>query len=194
MLLTSCTFEDVRLGFRGGQGWHCTCMLAQAALFVEAGVTKIRLTGGEPTLRKDIVELTSVLSALPGCQVGTIRIPETRTHRVIHILDWDRSAMDMLASTRRAAIVWAQQLTPQLDPAWSCFDLWYKAAVLCGMWPFRDPGLSPDPGVACNLRGVAVRQVCSVRLRPASWCPAGSGHHNEWHRAAAEAAQLAGSR
>ena len=27
---------------------------------------KIRLTGGEPTLRRDIVELTSQLHALPG--------------------------------------------------------------------------------------------------------------------------------
>lgn len=39
----------------------------QAALFVDAGISKIRLTGGEPTLRRDIVELTGALSALPGC-------------------------------------------------------------------------------------------------------------------------------
>ena len=38
----------------------------QARLFAEAGVTKIRLTGGEPTLRKDIVPLTAALSGLPG--------------------------------------------------------------------------------------------------------------------------------
>lgn len=40
--------------------------LAQARLFVAAGVDKIRLTGGEPTLRKDLVEITAALSALPG--------------------------------------------------------------------------------------------------------------------------------
>jgi len=34
---------------------------------VDAGISKIRLTGGEPTLRRDIVELTGALSALPGC-------------------------------------------------------------------------------------------------------------------------------
>lgn len=38
----------------------------QARLFVEAGVDKIRLTGGEPTLRSDIVDLTAQLHALPG--------------------------------------------------------------------------------------------------------------------------------
>ena len=38
----------------------------QAWLFVQAGVDKIRLTGGEPTLRPDIVSLTEQLHALPG--------------------------------------------------------------------------------------------------------------------------------
>lgn len=33
---------------------------------MRAGVTKIRLTGGEPTLRRDIVSLASNLNALPG--------------------------------------------------------------------------------------------------------------------------------
>lgn len=39
-------------------------LVAQA--FVELGVEKIRLTGGEPLVRNGIVELTSNLSALPG--------------------------------------------------------------------------------------------------------------------------------
>ncbi len=43
-------------------------MLGQAKLFAEAGVVKIRLTGGEPTLRRDIVDLTARLNALPGVQ------------------------------------------------------------------------------------------------------------------------------
>ena len=41
-------------------------MERQAWLFADAGVTKIRLTGGEPTLRQDIVPLTAALAALPG--------------------------------------------------------------------------------------------------------------------------------
>lgn len=41
-------------------------VLRLARLFVEAGVDKIRLTGGEPTLRRDIVELCKALSHLPG--------------------------------------------------------------------------------------------------------------------------------
>jgi cyclic pyranopterin phosphate synthase len=36
------------------------------SLFVAAGVTKIRLTGGEPTVRKDIEAIVERLGALPG--------------------------------------------------------------------------------------------------------------------------------
>ncbi len=39
---------------------------AQARLFAAAGVTKIRLTGGEPTIRRDIVQLAEGLAGLPG--------------------------------------------------------------------------------------------------------------------------------
>ena len=38
----------------------------QASLFVGAGVDKIRLTGGEPTLRPDLVSIVRQLHALPG--------------------------------------------------------------------------------------------------------------------------------
>jgi molybdenum cofactor biosynthesis protein A len=37
-----------------------------AGVFTSAGVTKIRLTGGEPTLRRDLGEVVARLSALPG--------------------------------------------------------------------------------------------------------------------------------
>ena len=35
-------------------------------LFAELGVTKVRLTGGEPLLRKDILDLTKMLGEIPG--------------------------------------------------------------------------------------------------------------------------------
>jgi cyclic pyranopterin phosphate synthase len=35
-------------------------------LFTELGVTKVRLTGGEPLLRKDILDLTKMLGQIPG--------------------------------------------------------------------------------------------------------------------------------
>lgn len=63
--------------------------LVQSRLFVEGGVNKIRLTGGEPTLRRDIVDLTKELNALPGLQAIGIttngialrrKLPELQAH------------------------------------------------------------------------------------------------------------------
>jgi GTP 3',8-cyclase len=38
----------------------------QARIFVAEGVDKVRLTGGEPTLRKDLQAIAEELGALPG--------------------------------------------------------------------------------------------------------------------------------
>jgi cyclic pyranopterin phosphate synthase len=40
----------------------------QARIFVAEGVTKVRLTGGEPTVRGDLADIACQLSALPGLQ------------------------------------------------------------------------------------------------------------------------------
>ena len=40
-------------------------------LFAKAGITKVRLTGGEPTLRKDLSDIVSKIAAVPGIrQIG----------------------------------------------------------------------------------------------------------------------------
>ena len=39
-----------------------------AGLFMQLGVTKIRITGGEPLLRRDAIEIVGSLSGLPGLQ------------------------------------------------------------------------------------------------------------------------------
>ena len=41
-------------------------VLAACSALVHLGVTKIRLTGGEPTLRPDVIEISAALGALPG--------------------------------------------------------------------------------------------------------------------------------
>ena len=37
-------------------------------LFAKAGVTKVRLTGGEPTIRKDLLDIVRRISSVPGIQ------------------------------------------------------------------------------------------------------------------------------
>jgi GTP 3',8-cyclase len=55
-----------------------------ARLFVMEGVTKIRLTGGEPLVRKDAAKIIESLSALPVELVMTTNA--TRIHEFIHTL------------------------------------------------------------------------------------------------------------
>jgi cyclic pyranopterin phosphate synthase len=43
-----------------------------ASAFVELGIRKIRLTGGEPLIRRDIIKLVSALNALPGLDEVTM--------------------------------------------------------------------------------------------------------------------------
>ena len=43
-----------------------------ASAFVELGVRKIRLTGGEPLIRRDIIKLVSAVSVLPGLDEVTM--------------------------------------------------------------------------------------------------------------------------
>ena len=41
-----------------------------ARIFVDRGVRKLRLTGGEPLLRRDLPELVRMLSAIPGIDLA----------------------------------------------------------------------------------------------------------------------------
>jgi cyclic pyranopterin phosphate synthase len=56
-----------------------------ATLFVEQGVTKIRLTGGEPLVRKDAAEIILALSKLPVTL--TLTTNGTRLHEFIEVLE-----------------------------------------------------------------------------------------------------------
>ena len=43
-------------------------LLRLARIFAELGMVKIRLTGGEPTVRADVVDLVREMAALPGIE------------------------------------------------------------------------------------------------------------------------------
>src|SRR3982751_1040362 len=55
-----------------------------AKIFVEEGVTKIRLTGGEPLVRKDAAKIILSLSELPV--ELTLTTNATRLHEFIYVL------------------------------------------------------------------------------------------------------------
>ena len=73
----------------------------QAELFVRAGVDKVRLTGGEPTLRSDLVDIVSRLSALPGLKGVGITTNGLTLGRRLPAL---RDAGEVLAAVARALV------------------------------------------------------------------------------------------
>jgi cyclic pyranopterin phosphate synthase len=61
-------------------------ILRLAGLFVNEGVTKIRLTGGEPTLRRDLIDLMAGLDALPGLREICLTSNGLALHRKLPLL------------------------------------------------------------------------------------------------------------
>ena len=57
-----------------------------ARLFVAAGVDKIRLTGGEPTVRRDLEDIVARLSALPGLKHVAVTTNGVTLHRRLEAL------------------------------------------------------------------------------------------------------------
>ena len=58
-------------------------LLRAARLFVQAGVKKIRLTGGEPTLRKDVVEIVRSLREMQGLEQVAMTSNGMILHRML---------------------------------------------------------------------------------------------------------------
>ncbi len=56
------------------------------AVAVPLGITKIRLTGGEPLVRKDIVELVSMIASVPGIEDLAMTTNATLLERFAHPL------------------------------------------------------------------------------------------------------------
>ncbi|KAJ8678828.1 hypothetical protein QAD02_014615 [Eretmocerus hayati] len=65
-----------------------------ASLFVEEGVTKIRLTGGEPTVRKDIVDIVAQLKQIKGLQ--TLAMTSNGLTLVRQLPSLQRAGLDLL--------------------------------------------------------------------------------------------------
>ncbi|PNF31786.1 hypothetical protein B7P43_G12161 [Cryptotermes secundus] len=65
-----------------------------AELFVKEGVTKIRLTGGEPTIRKDLVDIIGSLKKLEGLQ--TVAITTNGLMLTRQLVALQRAGLDVL--------------------------------------------------------------------------------------------------
>lgn len=65
-----------------------------ARIFVEQGVRKIRLTGGEPTIRKDLVDVISLLKQLP--QLENVGITTNGLVLTRNLVSYQRAGLDSI--------------------------------------------------------------------------------------------------
>ena len=70
-----------RIPFRMDEVLSADELVRLVSRFVDRGVTRLRLTGGEPTLRPDLVEIAERLCALPGLEdvslsTNAVRLPQ----------------------------------------------------------------------------------------------------------------------
>jgi GTP 3',8-cyclase len=123
-------------------------------VFAGLGVRKIRLTGGEPTLRRDLPDLVAMLAAIPGLAIT---------------LTTNGSALDSLA--RPLAAAGLRRLTVSLDSlddeAFRAMnDVGFPVArVLAGIDAAAAAGLSPIKVNCVVKRGVNERGVLGMAKR-----------------------------
>ena len=99
------TVRDLRISITDRCNFRCTYCMAEdmtflprqqilsleelrdsAAAFVELGVRKIRLTGGEPLIRRDILKLVGSIAALPGLDELTMTTNGSRLEQFAPLL------------------------------------------------------------------------------------------------------------
>lgn len=88
--------------------------------FVAIGMHKLRITGGEPTLRKDLCEIIALAAALPGIEKIAMTTNGTTLNR--RVADWRKAGLthlnvsvDTLDADRFAAITGHDRLSDILD-------------------------------------------------------------------------------
>ncbi|MEJ7137313.1 GTP 3',8-cyclase MoaA [Amphibiibacter pelophylacis] len=82
MRCTYCIPEGFR-GFEEPEHWLTLDEMARlVGVFVGMGVNKVRLTGGEPLLRRGVTGLAATISALPGLQDLSLTTNASQLHRM----------------------------------------------------------------------------------------------------------------
>jgi cyclic pyranopterin phosphate synthase len=127
--------------------------LRMARVFVSLGITKIRLTGGEPLLRRDIVQLVRELSALRTPNGGA---PELAITTNGHLLD------EMVEPLKQAGLTRVTVSMDAVDPERFARITRVKGsypAVLAGLRAARTAGLGPVKVNCVLLRGFNEDQI-----------------------------------
>lgn len=153
-------------------------------LMVRQGVTKIRLTGGEPTLRADLLDIVSDLKSLPGLQTlgmtsnGVVLerlLPALAERGLTHL----NISMDTLKRDKFAAIT--RRTEAHWDAVWSSIHAALKLGYGCPDRPLK-VNVVVEQGVNADEIGdfVALTKNMPVQVRFIELMPfAGNGWRPE---------------
>ena len=127
--------------------------LRMIRLFVGLGITKVRLTGGEPLLRRGLVDLVKELARLRTTEGGTLDVAVTTNG---HLLDAVAAPLKAAGLSRVTVSMDAvdEQVFEQITRVRGSFK-----AVLGGIRAARDAGLAPVKINCVLLRGFNDGQV-----------------------------------
>lgn len=140
-------------------------VLRLASLFVQEGVRKIRLTGGEPTVRKDLTEIIERLKRIPLLEsVGITTNGLMLTRQLVGLqragLDALNISLDTLKAARYEQISrrkgW-ERVIAGIDLA---IQLGYKPKVNCVLMKASSPYISSASGI--QRRSLGVRHFSSL--------------------------------
>ncbi|MEP0547031.1 MAG: GTP 3',8-cyclase MoaA [Rhodothermales bacterium] len=150
-----------------------------ARIFVAAGVDKIRLTGGEPLVRKDIEEVADALGALPGLRVLALTTNGLLLDRKLDGLHRaGLTHLNLSLDTLRADRFESLTLRPGLDRVLAALDL----ALAYG---YADDTLKVNCVVMRGVNDdevedfVALTEARPIEVRFIEFMPFGG---NEWAR------------
>ncbi len=129
-----------------------------AELFLRLGVKRIRLTGGEPLLRNDIVEVAQALSALPGLAELTL---STNGFRLAQL------AEPLYRAGVSRVNVSIDSLTPQTFRAITRSDC--HAEVMAGIRRAVAVGMRPVKINVVALRGINDHEIIEMVRLAAQW-------------------------
>lgn len=122
-----------------------------AAVFASLGATKIRLTGGEPLVRRDLPELVRLLARVPG--VDDLALTTNGVLLEEHAAALRAAGLDRLN-------VSLDTLRPERFRALTGRDL--HSRVLAGLDAARAAGLAPLKLDAVVMRGVNDDELCDL--------------------------------
>ena len=126
-------------------------LITLATLFAELGITKIRLTGGEPLLRPGLVELVARLTSIPGIQTVAMS-----TNGVL----LKRHAAALKAAGLQRVNVSLDTLLPQTFAAVTGMDVWHE--VLEGICEAKVVGLHPVKINTVLMRGINDEEILAL--------------------------------